>query len=59
MGKVDLKSTKSFKAVSKNEIIGYCIEKTGPENRVLGYALTPGYNSYKGKSWSVVVTEIY
>lgn len=59
IGKVDLKSTEAFKAVSGNRKIGYYNEKTGSENRVWGYALTPGYNSYKGKSWSVVVTEIY
>jgi len=46
------------KAVS-GEHYGYTIEKdqTG-RMRIYGYAHTQGYNAYKGKNWSAIVSEI-
>lgn len=45
------------KAIS-GELYGYSIEKDrNSKMKIFGYAHTKGYNAYKGKKWSVIVSE--
>ena len=45
------------KAIS-GELYGYSIEKDRNNKiKIFGYAHTKGYNAYKGKKWSVIVSE--
>ncbi|WP_243138083.1 methyl-accepting chemotaxis protein [Heliorestis acidaminivorans] len=55
----DLKQLQAVQKAIAGEHYGYTIENddTG-RMQMIGYAHTRGYNAYKGKSWSVIVTEL-
>lgn len=54
----DLKFLNAAKKVIRGEENGYTLEsnKIGISS-LFGYAHTQGYNSYKGKSWSIIIRE--
>lgn len=54
----DLRYLQAVKKAISGELYGYTIEKDQQgRNRIFGYAHTKGYNAYKGKNWSVIVSE--
>lgn len=54
-----LSSWEAFEHISQGQNMGFYTNKAGKRLEVFGYAKTPGYNSYKGKEWSVVIKENY
>ena len=56
--KEDLKFLESVKRAMNGESLGYKIEsnKLGVQS-LYGFAHTQGYNSYKGKGWSIIIRE--
>ncbi len=43
----------------RGETYGYTLEKDSHGNtKIYGYARTRGYNAYKGKEWSAIISEI-
>ncbi len=56
--KKDLRSIEAVKHAVAGDTYGYAIDKDHHGGLVLtGYAHTRGYNSYRGKDWSVIVRE--
>lgn len=49
----------AFEQISQGQKMGFYTNKTSRALEVFGYSKTPGYNSYKGKEWSVVIKENY
>ena len=49
----------AFEHISQGQKMGFYTNKTSRALEVFGYSKTPGYNSYKGKEWSVVIKENY
>ncbi|WHH59362.1 methyl-accepting chemotaxis protein [Petroclostridium sp. X23] len=56
--KENLNHLKAVQVVTKGEEYGYTIEKDkSGKMHLFGYAHTKGYNAYRGKHWSVIVSE--
>lgn len=56
--KTNIKSWSAVQKVLSGEKYGYYIENNRRGNsKVFGYAHSQGYNAYKGKSWSCIVSE--
>ncbi len=56
--KKDLSSAEAVKKAMAGEAYGYAFQKDKyGELSIIGYAHSHGYNTYKGKDWSVVVME--
>ncbi|SMC34973.1 methyl-accepting chemotaxis protein [Sporomusa malonica] len=54
----NLSSLKASQCAMSGETYGYTIEKDARGNtKIYGYARTRGYNAYKGKNWSAIVSE--
>ncbi|MBC8016661.1 MAG: chemotaxis protein [Sporomusaceae bacterium] len=54
----NLKTLEAAKRCMKGETYGYTIELDRRGNGVIyGYAHTRGYNAYKGKNWSAIISE--
>lgn len=55
----NLSNLEAAKRAMKGETYGYTFEKdTRGNTKIFGYAHTRGYNAYKGKNWSAIVSEI-
>lgn len=55
----NLSSLKAAQCAMNGETYGYTLEKDARGNtQIYGYARTRGYNAYKGKNWSAIVSEI-
>lgn len=53
-----LVNLKAAQLAIKGETYGYTLEDDGRGNtKIYGYAHTRGYNAYKGKNWSAIVSE--
>lgn len=54
----NLSSLKAAQQAMKGETYGYTLEKDNRGNtKIYGYAHTRGYNAYKGKNWSAIISE--
>jgi hypothetical protein len=54
----NLSSLKAAQQAMKGETYGYTLEKDNYGNtKIYGYAHTRGYNAYKGKNWSAIISE--
>lgn len=53
----NLKHLKAAQHAINGETYGYLLETNTEENKIYGYAHTRGYNGYKGKNWSALVSE--
>lgn len=53
----NLKNLKAAQLAIKGETYGYLFEKDAMGAKIYGYAHTRGYNAYKGKNWSALVSE--
>jgi hypothetical protein len=51
----DLSKLQAFDKLQKGENYGFTVEKFKGSNRLCGFAKTKGYNTYKGKGWSVLI----
>ena len=54
----DLSSTKAVRKLMSGETYGYTIENQLGKEKIVAFCRTKGYNAYKGKEWSVIVSEI-
>ena len=54
-----LSTWEAFEHIFHGQTMGFYTKKTAKTLEVFGYAKTPGYNSYQGKEWSVVIKENY
>lgn len=54
----NLKHLNAAQLAMKGETYGYIFEKDTSGTKIYGYAHTRGYNAYKGKNWSALVSEI-
>ncbi|GAB6153906.1 hypothetical protein JCM17380_26560 [Desulfosporosinus burensis] len=54
----NLKHLKAAQLAISGETYGYLFEKDTSGAKIYGYAHTRGYNAYKGKNWSAIVSEI-
>ena len=54
----NLKHLNAAQHAMKGEPYGYVLEKELTVTKIYGYAHTRGYNAYKGKNWSAIVSEI-
>lgn len=54
----NLKHLDAAQHAMKGETYGYVFEKETASTKIYGYAHTRGYNAYKGKNWSALVSEI-
>lgn len=53
-----LSDIKAAHLAIKGETYGYTLDEDGRGNtKIYGYAHTRGYNAYKGKDWSAIVSE--
>jgi len=52
-----LKHLNAAQLAMKGETYGYIYEKDTSGTKIYGYAHTRGYNAYKGKNWSALVSE--
>lgn len=55
--KENLKHLKAAQLAIKGETYGYLFDKDSKGTKIYGYAHTRGYNAYKGKNWSALVSE--
>lgn len=55
--KDNLKHLKAAQLAMNGETYGYMFEKDSMGTKIYGYAHTRGYNAYKGKDWSALVSE--
>ena len=55
--KEDLSMLEAAQKAMRGEPYGYTIETYNGKKKIFGYSHTRGYNSYRGKKWSVLVTE--
>ncbi|TGE38492.1 chemotaxis protein [Desulfosporosinus fructosivorans] len=53
----NLKHLNAAQHAMKGETYGYVFEKELRATKIYGYAHTRGYNAYKGKNWSALVSE--
>lgn len=53
----NLKHLNAAQLAMKGETYGYIFEKETTGIKIYGYAHTRGYNAYKGKKWSALVSE--
>lgn len=54
----NLKSLEAAQRAMRGETYGYVLENDGYGNsKIYGYARTRGYNAYKGKNWSAIISE--
>jgi len=53
----NLKHLTAAQLAMKGETYGYIYEKDAMGTKIYGYAHTRGYNAYKGKNWSALVSE--
>ncbi|HEY3426122.1 MAG TPA: chemotaxis protein, partial [Negativicutes bacterium] len=54
----NLSHLEAAKLAMKGETYGYTFEKTQRgDTKIYGYAHTRGYNAYKGKNWSAIISE--
>ncbi|MCO1600754.1 methyl-accepting chemotaxis protein [Desulfosporosinus nitroreducens] len=53
----NLKHLKAAQLAINGETYGYLFEKNTMGTKIYGYAHTRGYNAYKGKNWSALVSE--
>lgn len=54
----NLSNLKAAQNAMKGETYGYTLEQDNRGNtKIYGYARTRGYNAYKGKNWSAIVSE--
>lgn len=53
----NLKHLKAAQLAMNGETYGYIYEKEATGTKIFGYAHTRGYNAYKGKNWSALVSE--
>ncbi|MCB8816866.1 methyl-accepting chemotaxis protein [Desulfosporosinus shakirovi] len=53
----NLKHLKAAQLAINGETYGYIFEKSTMGTKIYGYAHTRGYNAYKGKNWSALVSE--
>jgi hypothetical protein len=54
----NLSSLQAVQQAIKGETYGYTLEKDNRGNtKIYGYAHTRGYNAYKGKNWSAIISE--
>ncbi|ODA39887.1 methyl-accepting chemotaxis protein [Desulfosporosinus sp. BG] len=53
----NLKHLSAAQLAMKGETYGYIFEKNTSGTKIYGYAHTRGYNAYKGKNWSALVSE--
>ena len=54
-----LSTWEAFEHIFHGQTMGFYTKKAAKTLEVFGYAKTPGYNSYQGKEWSVVIKENY
>jgi len=55
----NLSGLKAANCAMNGETYGYTLEKDASGNtKIYGYARTRGYNAYRGKNWSAIVSEI-
>lgn len=55
----NLSGLKAVQCAMNGETYGYTLEEdTHGNTKIYGYARTRGYNAYKGKNWSAIVSEI-
>lgn len=55
----NLSSLEAAQHAMKGETYGYTLEQDSRGNtKIYGYAHTRGYNAYKGKNWSAIISEI-
>lgn len=58
--KYEVRSSNAFSELSNGVKYGFCFDRTaGKAKTVTGFAKTSGYNSYRGKEWSVIIEENY
>ena len=56
----DVRGTNAFTELSNGTAYGFCFGRVvGKSKTVTGFAKTSGYNSYRGKEWSVIIEESY
>lgn len=56
----DVRASKAFTELSNGTAYGFCFGRVvGKAKTVTGFAKTSGYNSYRGKDWSVIIEESY
>lgn len=56
--KTDLKKLPAVQKAIAGDPYGYLMETNAAgKNKIYGYAHTRGYNAYRGKNWSAIVTE--
>jgi len=53
----NLKHLSAAQLAMKGETYGYIFEKDTSGTKIYGYAHTRGYNAYRGKNWSALVSE--
>jgi len=57
--RTDLRHNPAVKKAISGETYGYVMQQSsGGRTEIIGYAHTRGYNAYKGKHWSAIVSEI-
>lgn len=49
----------AFVQIQHGKTYGYCFNAKQFQKSIIGYAKTKGYNSYKGKDWSIIIEEKY
>lgn len=55
--KTNLSNLDAVKKAISGETYGYILENKNQKSKIYGYAHTLGYNAYKGKKWSAIVSE--
>ncbi|OIJ18414.1 chemotaxis protein [Anaerobacillus alkalidiazotrophicus] len=53
----DLNQLQAVKQLKIGEKYGYTKEKIGGQEKIYAFCKTKGYNAYRGKGWSVIVSE--
>ena len=57
--RTDMRHNPAVKKAISGETYGYVMQQSlGGRTEIIGYAHTRGYNAYKGKHWSAIVSEI-
>ncbi len=55
--KTQISHIEAVRRAISGETYGYILETDNRKTKIYGYAHTRGYNAYKGKQWSAIVTE--
>ncbi|MBP1934479.1 methyl-accepting chemotaxis protein [Ammoniphilus resinae] len=53
----NLSSTRAVRKLMNGETYGYTVENQYGKEKIVAFCRTKGYNAYKGKEWSVIVSE--